>query len=419
LQRVRTVLARPRPACGAMSVVDGLPFAEDKKKYIVDVLDPILEEVVSDVLTTMPTVPIDFMITWLRKRSGLPATDNNRMSVSAANKYLKEELSRAQGVMSEVVSNVKEEEKNNDSDEEEDDDDDEPPPGFYEKSEAQQGKGRASVSAEAYGQWNQKKAFEPPSYPKTDAQKARLGATLQKSFMFAALEPKDMDIILMAMKECPFAGGTKVITEGENGDFLFVIEKGNLECIKNIGGEDKVVKVVNEGDVFGELALLYNCPRAANVVAKDECVCWQLDRDTFNNIVKDASVRRREKYDSFLKSVTLLSSLDAYDRSQVSDALKPETFDKGTAVVKQDEPGDKFYIIEEGALHAEKNGTKVMELKAGDYFGELALLKNQPRAASVIVVSDQAKVLSMSRNAFIKMLGPLQDLLANRVSAYT
>merc|ERR1719482_186244 len=313
--------------------------------------------------------------------------------------------------MSEVVSTVKEQETKESEDEDDDDCGDELPESFR-KNEETLGRARQSVSAEAYGQWNQKKAFEPPVYPKTAEQKARLGSTLQKSFMFAALEQKDMDIILMAMKECIFAAGTKVITEGENGDYLFVIEKGNLECIKNVGGEDKVVKVVNEGDVFGELALLYNCPRAANVVAKEECVCWQLDRDTFNNIVKDASVRRREQYDAFLKSVTLLSSIGAYERSQISDALKPETFKKGDTIVKQDEPGDKFYIVEDGALYASKDGMKVMDYKAGDYFGELALLKNQPRAASVIVQSDTCKVLTMSRQAFTKMLGPLQSLLA-------
>jgi cAMP-dependent protein kinase regulator len=67
--------------------------------------------------------------------------------------------------------------------------------------------------------------------------------------------------------------GEKVITEGDNGDFLFVIEKGTLNCIKSVNGEEKVVKTVNEGDVFGELALLYNCPRAASVMAAD--VLWQ------------------------------------------------------------------------------------------------------------------------------------------------
>merc|ERR1719359_264723 len=157
-----------------------------------------------------------------------------------------------------------------------------------------------------------------------------------------------MEIILMAMKETPCVAGTKLITEGENGDYLFVIEKGNLECIKNIGGEDKVVKVVNEGDVFGELALLYNCPRAANVVAKNQCVCWQLDRDTFNNIVSDSAMKRRERYDKFLQSVTILSSVDAYERSQIADSLVSETFSAGQYVVKQDDPGNKFYIVETG-----------------------------------------------------------------------
>jgi cAMP-dependent protein kinase regulator len=197
-----------------------------------------------------------------------------------------------------------------------------------------------------------------------------------------------------------------------------VIEKGTLECFKQIDGENKVVKTCMEGDVFGELALLYNCPRAADVVARDSCVCWQLDRDTFNNIVKDAAVRRRQKYDAFLKSVTLLSTIDAYERSQIADALVAETFRSGETIVKQDEPGSKFYIVESGTLYAVKDTMRVKDYKAGDYFGELALLKNQPRAASVVVSSDSARVLSMNRTSFNKMLGPLTQLLSSRVNSY-
>merc|ERR1712107_175345 len=108
--------------------------------------------------------------------------------------------------------------------------------------------------------------------------------------MFAELDPKDMETILMAMKEVVIQSGEKVITEGESGDFLFVIESGSLECIKNINGEQKVVKKCEVGDVFGELAILYNCPRAASVVAKEKCTCWQLDRETVNHIVRDSAV---------------------------------------------------------------------------------------------------------------------------------
>jgi cAMP-dependent protein kinase regulator len=402
-----------------MSVVEGLPFADEKKNYILQRLDPILEEMVSDVLTDMPKSPIDFMIAWLRKRSG--TASQAQVSLASKNAQLKQELSQATSSLQEAGMAMAKDgggEEDKEEEEEDDDDDCDEIPESFKKPEQQMGRARQSVSAEAYGQWNQKKAFTPPSYPKTPEQNERLSETLGKSFLFSELEKADMNLILQAMKEQNFEAGKKVINEGDDGDYLFVIEKGDLDCIKNINGEDKVVKTCSSGDVFGELALLYNCPRAANVVAKGTCVCWQLDRETFNHIVKDAAVKRRNKYDAFLKSVTLISSLEPYERSQIADALKAETVQKGHKVITQGEPGDKFYIIEEGTLYATKDEKRVMDYKAGDYFGELALLKNQPRAASVVVESESAKVLSMSRLSFTKMLGPLSGLLAKTAGSY-
>merc|ERR1719188_1575357 len=126
--------------------------------------------------------------------------------------------------------------------------------------------------------------------------------------MFSSLDPKDMETIIMAMEEANVMAGEKVITEGEDGDYLFVIESGKLECTKTIDGQEKIVKTCDPGDVFGELALLYNCPRAATVVAKRDCTCWKLDRESFNHIVKDSAVERREKYDRFLQTVAILAS---------------------------------------------------------------------------------------------------------------
>lgn len=399
------------------TVCEGLSFAKDTERYIISTLDPVLEEMITDVITEQPSDPLDYMISWLRKRTGGSA-GNARLSVMQINQKLKDELTRGAGMLAEASAELG---RNKDDDvfsEEEDSDcGDEIPPEFL-KNENQMGKARASVSAEAYGAWNQKKEFEPPRYEKNPDQKVRLADTLSKSFMFADLDEKDMETIIMAMKECNFTPGTKVITEGEDGDYLFVIEKGSLECTKMIDGQNVVVKTCSEGDVFGELALLYNQKRAAHVTAKNQCVCWQLDRDTFANIVQEAAVKRREKYDKFLQSVTLLSTIDAYERSQIADALVPETYNLNQVVVKQDDPGNNFYIVETGTLYALKNDVRVKEYKVGDYFGELALLKNQPRAASVIVSSDKARVLSMSRVSFSKMLGNLTELLQSRVNTY-
>lgn len=71
------------------------------------------------------------------------------------------------------------------------------------------------------------------------------------------------------------------------------------------------------------MALLYNAPRAASIQAKTDAILWELDRETFNHIVKDASVKNREKYEVFLKDWPLLKSItDPYDVIKISDVLE-------------------------------------------------------------------------------------------------
>eukprot|EP00438_Fugacium_kawagutii_P020540 Skav202304 [mRNA] locus=scaffold60:77755:78525:+ [translate_table: standard] len=80
---------------------------------------------------------------------------------------------------------------------------------------------------------------------------------------------------------------------------MWVIEDGELDCIKKIQGEEKVVKTCKRGDVFGELALLYNCKRAASVVASRACILWELDRETFKAICYEAAQKAPPEYEGF------------------------------------------------------------------------------------------------------------------------
>lgn len=150
---------------------------------------------------------------------------------------------------------------------------------------------------------------------------------------------------------------------------------------------------------------------------------WVLDRDTFNHIVKDSSRKRREKYENFLQKVKILENMEPYERSVLSDAFVEEKYVAGDHIIRQGEEGHKFYLIEEGeaiatiAFNASEEFKEVAHYKAGDYFGERALLKNEPRAANVIAKTD-CKVVSINRHSFKRLMGPVEDLMKRNMEVY-
>ena len=89
----------------------------------------------------------------------------------------------------------------------------------------------------------------------------------------------------------------------------------------------------------------------------------------------------------------------------------------------QGEEGDTFYLLESGTAYATKeNGEgeepiRVMEYQKGDYFGELALMRNTPRAANVIAESP-CVCLTLDRHTFKRLLGPIDEILKRNMSIY-
>ena len=148
-----------------------------------------------------------------------------------------------------------------------------------------------------------------------------------------------------------------------------------------------------------------------------------MDRETFNFIVKEAAQKKREKYEGFLKSVEILSEVDPYELLQISDALKPSNFNKGDYVIREGEMGDVFYLIVEGDAIATKTKEPgkppetVKTYSKGAYFGELALIKGEPRAANIVAVSS-LKLISLDRESFKRLLGPIETILKRNSEKY-
>ena len=125
---------------------------------------------------------------------------------------------------------------------------------------------------------------------KEETEKQKIKNLLLDIFMFKYLEEKDLDIIIDAMEAKNFHPGDSVIKEGDDGNELFIVSSGHLKCTKIIDGEDKELRDYAEGDVFGELALMYNTPRAASIKALYNSTLYSLDRECFNHIVKEATI---------------------------------------------------------------------------------------------------------------------------------
>lgn len=395
--------------------------AED---YLNKKLRPIFNSMTESIIKENPEDPVYFMINWLYNYIG----HSNAFSQSSEKKELQDlrkEIKRLQKKFEgkddeEMIVQSQESEHSND----EEDDKVEELIEAKKKKAAQKG-GRSSVSAEVYGMFNQKKAFEPKVVPKTEDQMARIQDKVLKSFIFNNLDEKELKICLDAMEENVCKSGDYVIKQGDAGAVMYILESGTYDCYKQFAKDQEPVKVKEyfPGDSFGELALLYNAPRAASIVATSDGVMWSLDRETFNNIVKEAAVKKRERYEEFLKTVEILKQIEPYELSQIIDALKPVKVKAGEYVIKQGESGDEFYILEEGEAYAEKTfegkttPEKVMDYNKGSYFGELALLKGEPRAASVVAKTD-CTLISLERKAFKRLLGPIDVILKRNADSY-
>jgi len=220
---------------------------------------------------------------------------------------------------------------------------------------------RASVSAEAFGDFNKKSDFKARVVNKSGEAKEAILDKINKSFMFSGLDDAEKSIVMDAMEEKKCFKKEAVIKEGEEGDCLYVVASGTLTCTKVFKGqtEPTFLKRYESGEAFGELALLYNAPRAATITADGESMLYVLDRQTFNHIVKDAAIRKRDKYETFLKKVDLLKTMDDYERSQISEAFKDNKFEPGQTIIKEGDEGRDMFFLVEGECFASKdiNGT--------------------------------------------------------------
>ncbi len=115
-----------------------------------------------------------------------------------------------------------------------------------------------------------------------------------------------------------------------------------------------------------------------------------------------------------LSKVPLLQNLDEKERARVADVLEGEEVEPNMPIVVAGDPGEYMYFLEKGEAKADVKGEVVMRYARGDYFGELALLTDQPRKATVTSGPDGARCLKLGRAAFDEFASKCTAILEQR-----
>ncbi|CAJ1056377.1 cAMP-dependent protein kinase type II-beta regulatory subunit isoform X2 [Xyrichtys novacula] len=285
------------------------------------------------------------------------------------------------------------------------------------------------VCAEAFNPDEDEEEKEPLiTYPKTDEQRQRLQEACRDILLFKNLDPEEMSQVLDAMFEKFCTEGEHIIDQDDDGDNFYVIESGTFNIFVKVEGSEKLVGCYDNRGSFGELALMYNTPRAATIIATSPGALWCLDRLTFRRIIVKNNAKKRKLYEAFIETLPLLTSLELSERMKVVDVLSTKVYGDTQQIIAQGDLADCFYIVESGQVRItmrrsrtkkdqEEEEVYIATCSRGQYFGELALVTNKPRAASAYAVGS-VKCLVLDVKAFERLLGPCMDIMKRNIANY-
>ncbi|XP_061623319.1 cGMP-dependent protein kinase 1 isoform X2 [Phyllopteryx taeniolatus] len=196
-----------------------------------------------------------------------------------------------------------------------------------------------------------------------------------------------------------------VIQEGTSGSQAYVVQEGRLDVTK----DGQKLLTIEAGEVFGELALLYNCTQMYSVTAQSDSKLWVLERKSYQTVLMQSGRDRLARTSELLSSVPSLLSLPKNAIMKMCDLMEEARYTQGDDIIRQGASGDTFYIVNKGQV-------KVTEKKLGDeeqvlsklserhWFGEKALWGEDVRAVNVIAATDVTCLL-IDRETFRDIIG--------------
>lgn len=212
--------------------------------------------------------------------------------------------------------------------------------------------------------------------------------------------------------------GTLIIRQGDSSRDLFVLLDGQAEVARmgSPGFDDEWISELGPVSVFGEAALVDDSPRSAQVTAKTPGAALKVPISVIRQVAQDAkTIRHLEDFrnailvNQFFTSSPVFRSLSGESIDFLSSRGALTYFNLGQKVFSQGDVGDSIFLILRGSVDVFIHGKHIKSLKQGSFFGEIALIANIPRTASV-VTREPCVFFKVSADSFWEVLVQYIDL---------
>jgi len=256
--------------------------------------------------------------------------------------------------------------------------------------------------------------YEKKTIPKPIEAREMIKKAIEPNILFKNFSEEEIVDLVDVFEPSSAHAGKVVIKQGDEGNDFYVMEKGIVDVYKG----DRHVCALYAGTAFGEIALLYGCPRSATLRARCDCKLWSIDRRAYRGITGQYKRKRMEIKLAFLRKVAINDKklgdvLSSSELTTMASATRGNVFRKGEVIISEGEEGDIFYMIESGDVDVfikAKGDDPVATLSSGTFFGEKALLSDDKRSATCVAKTD-VKCLVLMRADFVQILGDLRDLM--------
>jgi CRP-like cAMP-binding protein len=209
--------------------------------------------------------------------------------------------------------------------------------------------------------------------------------------------------------------GELLCRQFERDSRVFILVVGEVEVTTGEDHNRTHLAHLKQGEIFGEIAALFNMPRVSDVTVTRPSVVLEIASDVLSFLVEQRVALREavlERYrqritETALRSVPLFRYLPPFAMKRLMDQSTLVDAVPGGIVVEEGEVGDAFYVVVYGSLRVSHSidgrHLNLALLKPGDYFGEWSLLTGAPRTATVSSLS-QSELIAIDRPAFLEVV---------------